>query len=266
VLARTLSNRSPTSDTQKPKIAVRLVGEVQYDARAHALSTELGLPLTADSSGDYSLTLAYGPPGLSLTDHRTRRRKIWIDFTAHASTRRGARLTRRDPLGRAVGRTARTLVDATAGLCADAMRLACFGLSVLAIERVAAIYAMVRDAHERARETPPLADCASRLRLAHGDARHLLPALTPAPNIVYIDPMFPPKRRRSAAARKELVLIRELAGDDPDAAQLLSLSRRIATERVIVKRPNDQPPLAPDPTVSYGGKLVRYDVYRTDLS
>jgi 16S rRNA (guanine1516-N2)-methyltransferase len=32
---------------------------------------------------------------------------------------------------------------------------------------------------------------------------------------------------------------------------------------VVVKRPDDAPPLAPDPSMSIAGKLVRYDVYLT---
>jgi 16S rRNA (guanine1516-N2)-methyltransferase len=31
----------------------------------------------------------------------------------------------------------------------------------------------------------------------------------------------------------------------------------------VVKRPDDAPPLAPDPDMSLTGKLVRYDVYLT---
>jgi len=65
--------------------------------------------------------------------------------------------------------------------------------------------------------------------------------------------------------RKELLWLRELAGDDPDAEDLLAVALEVAGERVIVKRPDDAPPLGPGPTVSYPGKLVRYDVYRTDL-
>jgi len=235
------------------------------DDRARTLATELGLPLIIAASIPPLLSLRYSPDGLTLVDHRSRRRSLRVDFDTLLGARRGTRLTRRDLFARAVGRSARTLVDATAGLGMDAMRLACFGLSVIAIERVTAIYALVRDARERATQHPAAPQCLARFSLVHGDARKLLPTLLVAPDAIYLDPMFPPKRRQSAATRKELALLRDLAGNDPDAAELLALSRRFARERVIVKRPNDQPPLAPEPTVSYAGKLVRYDVYRTDL-
>ncbi|MEK6592435.1 MAG: class I SAM-dependent methyltransferase, partial [Pseudomonadota bacterium] len=100
-----------------------------------------------------------------------------------------------------------------------------------------------------------------RLRLVNGDSRALLPTLTPRPDALYLDPMFPPKRRKSAAVKKEMRLLRELVGDDADALELLEISRGIAHDRVVVKRPDDAPPLAPDPSMSLTGKLVRYDVY-----
>ena len=73
--------------------------------------------------------------------------------------------------------------------------------------------------------------------------------------------MFPPKRKKSAAVKKEIRLLRALVGDDPDAVDLLAISRRVALQRVVVKRPDDALPLTPDPSMSISGKLVRYDVY-----
>jgi 16S rRNA (guanine1516-N2)-methyltransferase len=63
--------------------------------------------------------------------------------------------------------------------------------------------------------------------------------------------------------KKEIRLLRDLVGDDTDAPELLEISRGIARDRVVVKRPDDAPPLAPDPDMSLTGKLVRYDVYLT---
>jgi 16S rRNA (guanine1516-N2)-methyltransferase len=75
--------------------------------------------------------------------------------------------------------------------------------------------------------------------------------------------MFPAKRKKSAAVRKEMRLLRLLVGEQEDAPDLLSVAREVATERVVVKRPVDAAPLAPGPSASYAGKLIRYDVYRT---
>ena len=73
--------------------------------------------------------------------------------------------------------------------------------------------------------------------------------------------MFPLKRRESALAKRPLRLLRELVGTDADSQELLAVARAVARRRVVVKRPDHTPPLAPGPQDSYRGKLVRYDVY-----
>ena len=164
------------------------------------------------------------------------------------------------------------------------LRIASLGCTVIAVERSPWIAALLDDALARLRAgAGTLADLAGRITLIHADAREFLANHEDRPDAVYLDPMFPPKRRKRAAVRKELLWLRELAGDDPDADALLSVALAAARERVIVKRPNHAPPiglrrgpqtrdgliadspLGPKPTVSYPGKLVRYDVYRTDL-
>jgi 16S rRNA (guanine1516-N2)-methyltransferase len=102
---------------------------------------------------------------------------------------------------------------------------------------------------------------AARLNIVTADACLAMPALKPQPDAVYLDPMFPPKRKKSALAKKEIRILRELVGDDPDAEDLLQISLQIATKRVIVKRHLSAPPLGQTPDKSYSGKLVRYDVY-----
>jgi len=86
----------------------------------------------------------------------------------------------------------------------------------------------------------------------------------PRPETIYMDPMFPAKRRQSSAVRKELKWLRDLVGDDADALELLEIARRTATQRVVVKRPDHAAPLVPRPNGSIAGKLVRYDIYSTN--
>ena len=89
----------------------------------------------------------------------------------------------------------------------------------------------------------------------------LLPDIAPRPDVVYIDPMYPPRRKQSALPKKEPRLLRALVGDDPDAADLARVALQVAARRVVVKRPGHAEPLLPDPDLAYKGKLVRYDVY-----
>jgi len=187
---------------------------------------------------------------------------VWIDLIdAMRKASRGGR-KRDHPLVRAVGRTCKRVIDATAGLGGDTALLLGFGFDVLAIERVGALAAMLTDALRRAEEhgefDPPLRE---RLLIQHGDARNILHSLQDTFDAVLIDPMFPPKRKSSALANKNIRIVRAIAGDDPDADELLNAARSSGAQRVVVKRPPYAPPLAPNPSAEYKSKLVRYDVY-----
>lgn len=187
---------------------------------------------------------------------------VVIDLVdAMTKAKRGGR--RRDhPLVRAVGRDSARIIDATAGFGGDTGLLLGFGYEVLAIERVGALAAILTDALRRGEHQvdsdPPLH---KRLAIRHGDAREVLHTLQKSFDAVLIDPMFPPKRKSSALAKKEIRMVRTVAGDDPDADELLEAARSSAIRRVVVKRPTHAPPLAPAPSLQYKSKLVRYDVY-----
>ncbi len=215
------------------------------ETAAAALAARLHLP-HATALPDAELLLVCTPQRLEL--RAARMGPVYVDFTARPA------LTRRQPLARAIGRQARTVVDATAGFAQDAFLLAGLGLTVTAIERNAVVAALVEDGLRRAAG-------GARLRIVCAEAATLLPQLDPAPDVVYLDPMFPPKRKKSAAVRKEMHVLRALVGADTDTQALLAAGLRCARQRVVVKRPDDAPPLAPHPAVSYPGKLVRYDVY-----
>jgi 16S rRNA (guanine1516-N2)-methyltransferase len=190
-------------------------------------------------------------------------RGVRCDLAA-ISLRGGAAEARGMPIARAVG-DARTVVDATAGLLGDAFLLAAAGFEVTAIERSPEVHAVAADGLARALRDPRLAELVGgRLRLVHADARAWLAerAGTPeAPDAVVIDPMFPPKRKRSALPRKEMVALREAVGPDPDAAELLAAARSCARVRVVLKRGDDAPELAA-PDWSIEGTTVRFDVWR----
>ena len=112
------------------------------------------------------------------------------------------------------------------------------------------------------------------VQLLHADARDFLRQMrstaapgcvsTPAeaPDVVYLDPMFPPKQK-SALVKKEMRILRQLVGDDADAGELFELACALARQRVVVKRLRHAEPLAPNPTHSHRDKTTRYDVYLT---
>lgn len=186
--------------------------------------------------------------------------RVWVEFSPAELQRFRPGASGRDLLRRAIGSNVQYVADATAGLARDSAHLICLGYTVSAIERHPLVAAIAQDGIERAQRAGLLPTGA--LTWHTGDARQILPTLTPAPQVVYLDPMFPPKRKKTAAVRKEMQLLRLLVENDEDAAELLAIARRCATERVVVKRADDAPLLAPDPMTSYTGKLVRYDVYK----
>ncbi|HYA37310.1 MAG TPA: class I SAM-dependent methyltransferase [Candidatus Methylomirabilis sp.] len=247
----------------KPVIAVTWVGDDGQKAAAAALARELALPLASSRDDDFDLLLVRTGKHLELHDVRHLRvGPVYVDYTNLDRRPYGRNLSRRQPLPRAFGKKVHTVVDATAGYGQDALLLALMGFRVTAIERSMVIAELTRDGLRRF-EAGTGVSLGNRLRLVTGDARAILAALPQQPDAVYLDPMFPPKRKRSAAVNKEMRLLRDLVGDDLDAPDLLKVARGVARERVVVKRPDHAPPLAPIPSLSVPGKLVRYDVYLT---
>src|SRR5436190_24267612 len=101
----------------------------------------------------------------------------------------------------------------------------------------------------------------ARMTYLQVDAHSWLSQLTTRPEIIYLDPMFP-ERKKSAAVKKEMVLLQQLVGDDLDADALFHLALTCANNRVVVKRPRLAEPIAGiRPNFSITGKSSRFDIY-----
>ena len=236
-------------------------GEKQH---ARVVATELRLPLVARDGAGCDLLVVVAADALEL--HETGPSaaggvRVALD-DARALAGRCTTASRRQPLARAVGlkRGTPSVMDVTVGLGRDALLLARLGCMVTVVERSPVLRAMWRDALRRAGDSHG----ADRIRLIVGDAVDVLSGLpdAEAPDVIYVDPMYPPKGK-SALPKKEMRILRRLVGDDQDAGALLEAARRVARDRVVVKRTPRAKPLAPSPALRYSGKLVRYDVYLT---
>ena len=151
-------------------------------------------------------------------------------------------------------------VDATAGLGEDSLLLAAAGYEVTLCERDPVIAALLSDTIERARQDSRLAAFARRMTLVPGDAAATLGALDHAPDVVFLDPMFPERRTR-AATNKKLQLFRQLERPCEDEEALMAAPLAVRPRKVVVKRPLKGPHLAGiKPSSSLAGKVVRYDV------
>ena len=209
----------------------------------------LALPECSEPPDDYYLSCEDG--GLVLNTEEGEK--------IHPVLTRPVRFSAKQPLLRALS-PARggTIIDATAGLGEDTLKLAMVAERVYAIERNPVVYALLVSALQKARAAN--IPGAEKIEARYGDAITLIEEL-PMADIIYMDPMFPAKRKRSALPPKSVRILREVVGDDLDEAKLLAVARHHARRRVVVKRPLHSEPLAADHVALHEGKVVRYEVY-----
>ena len=172
---------------------------------------------------------------------------------------KGPPLLNREPLKKALGRPlpADPIVDGTCGLGEDCALFLRSGLRVIGIEGHWLLFELLESAWKA--EFPD----DERLELKHGDSSRLFANWSDlAPSIIYLDPMFPEKTK-SALTNIKMRFIQSLMNENPPCSgkQLFEEALKLATKRVIVKRPLKAKPIGEVPTVSYSGKSVRYDVY-----
>lgn len=198
---------------------------------------------------------------------------VRVDFTAgRAAFRR--KQQKKELLVRAVegkgggiNNASLKIIDATGGLGRDSFLLAAAGHQVCIFECQPVIAALLADGLARAGTHPETAKITQRIRLIAKNAVNALEAVKAGGqegqgvDVVYLDPMFP-ERRKSALVKKELQLLQLLAHLDSAPEQLLTAALQVATHRVVVKRPVKAPFLADcAPSHSLSGKTVRFDVY-----
>jgi 16S rRNA (guanine1516-N2)-methyltransferase len=166
------------------------------------------------------------------------------------------------------------ILDATAGMGKDAFVFASLGATVIMMERSPISAALLTDALHRALMNETISDIIQRISFIYGDARKLtLPisnkdlsknhtiSLQERPDIIYLDPMFP-HRKKSAQVKKEMLAFQNLIGSDNDSDELLKTSLQLAKKRVVVKRPIKAPYLDnKKPSLSMNMKKHRFDVY-----
>lgn len=264
----------------------------------------LGLPLLAADESRDGLALVCDEAGILLERRSGRQRtRLTISFMSGALQYR-ARLhsARSEMLVRACAvpndGTPWRIVDATAGLGRDAFLLAFCGAEVTLVERHPVLALMLAQAldelalgakQQATSQDPGTAGAAvgdallqrdaaddfhgrpavaARLHLFEQDAVACLQALSgdERPDVVYCDPMFPP-RSKSAAVSGEMQILHRLVGDTADAGELLAAALRCARRRVVVKRPLRAPALLAagleniHPSYALSGRTSRFDVY-----
>jgi len=154
------------------------------------------------------------------------------------------------------------VVDATAGLGRDAFVLASLGCKVRMLERNPVVAALLDDGLARGYRDAEIGPwLRERMTLLHASSLTALSELSPKPEVVYLDPMYPHKQK-SALVKKEMRVFQGLVGPDEDADGLLEPARRLATKRIVVKRPDYAPPMADIAAqAAVVTKSHRFDIY-----
>eukprot|EP00761_Pharyngomonas_kirbyi_P008509 gb/GECH01008520.1/.p1 GENE.gb/GECH01008520.1/~~gb/GECH01008520.1/.p1 ORF type:complete len:327 (+),score=80.42 gb/GECH01008520.1/:1-981(+) len=179
--------------------------------------------------------------------------------------------------------------DGTAGLGSDGFLLANEGFNVTLMERDPVIFSLLEDgvirglSNKKTKET-----LVNRIQLLNLDSVEYMNQIIeqqqkninnsnnntenndsnhnskPLPDIVYLDPMYPHRKRSTIhpMPRKQIQCLRAWIGRryHADDDVILDAARRCAQHRVILKRPKyvDR---RPETDFSYQGRDIRYDVF-----
>ncbi len=221
---------------------------------ATELATNFALPIVNKPNFPFLLHLTEQ----RLELHNPKTGAIYIDFVnGKLAYRNKHNSGRKQPLAKAIGLKSGnnpTILDATAGLGRDAFILANLGCQVQMVERSPVVAALLYDGLQRLNNL-------TNLQLIHQDAQNWLPTLSLKPDVIYLDPMYP-HRKKSALVKKEMQILQTIIGADIDSSALLTIALNSANKRVVVKRPkwatilNDIPP-----TFCINSVNTRFDVY-----
>lgn len=237
------------------------------------LSDEFIIPnaLDADSfrslEHKINLEISNSALGLKLIWHREGEKPLnfSLDFVKVAKQVRSFPAPKQGAFNQALGKKSKTIIDATGGWGGDALLMFLQGYHVIIIERLPIMAVLLSDAFDRLTQTLCNSIGIGDNQLVApevlcGDALTVLKQNKFSADCVYLDPMFPPKRKKSAATNKHMQLLQWLAGTDDDASDLAAYAAQ-QYPRLTVKRPDYAQPLLAKPNVQFSSKLVHYDVY-----
>lgn len=294
------NTKEPKMHKHPLKVPVFISFEAEsLEEKASHIADLLHLPLLKKGEfgpeGAYLLYLTFDRLELRLGGKKGSKTKIFAEFvsgTPGFRRRFGGGL--KEQLAKAVGLKRRAerlkILDVTAGLGQDAFVLASLGCEVILVERSPIVSILLKDGLARAEKDPEVGSIVREsMTVIEGEACEILEGIlegieegieeedregveknlenspkkekVPVPDVVYLDPMFP-KRTKQALTKIEMRVIRDIVGEDEDAAEVLLLAKRVAALRVVVKRPRLAPPLADlPPNFVVEGSRNRYDVY-----
>jgi len=248
------------------KLAVLYLEQGELDSY-QALADRLSVPLYKGFNNNLpeAFFLTWRDGCLKLIDNELiKKGGLTVDIEPRYGEQRSWPASKKGALAQALGRKTKTIIDATTGWAQDSLHIFRMGYELRCIERSPVMLELLDDGFKRLVQLDWVKNLEITVpELISGNACNVLANLDVKPECIYIDPMFPPKRKKSALAKKSMAVLRDLLGNDEDKEQLFEMAFQIATKRVVVKSPDYAEPLAAKPSESFSGKLLRYDVYLT---
>ncbi len=214
--------------------------------------------------------LRYDREGLALINADNPKERVRVDFIrGRGGYRLSTMMHTAQPVLKAVGynkeRVRWRVLDATAGLGADAMLLAAAGCEVCLLERSAVMAGLLEDGLRRveldseAEELQKIIQ--ERVVLHYADSLEFFHKVGAGEfEAIYLDPMFP-ERRKSSKVKKEMQLARFTTDSRDNAAELLAGALQTGVKRVVLKRPLKAPLLEKGVSAQVKGKSIRFDIY-----
>lgn len=227
------------------------------------------LPLLKAKNPQYELQLIFYDDRIELYD-RQLNTSIYIDFISGSVAHRhqfggGRGQAIAKAMGLKSGATP-NILDTTAGLAGDAFVLATLGCSITLLERSNIIFLLIENAIERALLNEAFSPIQQQgFKVINCDAndyiKQYLSTKTSVPDVIYIDPMYP-HRKKSSLVKKDMQILQRLHGADDNAPDLLANALLFAKKRVVVKRPLQAETLTDKkPNTCIKSKKTRYDIY-----
>lgn len=111
---------------------------------------------------------------------------------------------------------------------------------------------------------PDVVAIVKRFQLVNADSREYMQHLTERPHVIYLDPMYPSKKKMKSLVQKDMQVLRKLAGGECDTRELLRIAKTVAKSSVVLKRPYY---FEVDPQCSfyYKSRSTHFDVYKTNI-
>ena len=188
--------------------------------------------------------------------------KFTIDVESLVKQHHSFPIAKQGAFNQALGKKTNTIIDASGGWGTDALLMAMQGYQVTVIERQPIMALLLQEAFARFARIEWVQDNSVIVpSLKFGNFEQLYLDQQLSADCLYFDPMFPAKRKKSAAANKQMQLLQWLVGQDLDAASVVSTVLNTNIRRIAVKRPAYAEPLLEKPSEHFSSKLVHYDVY-----